>query len=292
MPSRAAFIQRRSRDPLFDQRAKVIIGGRSLQKNSGRKPITAATWVTFLQQLPLLSVPKLVAIEGMPSMAAVYQHRRLDPVFRKTFDGIVHDPQRERERHRESGERLSLLRTDPDFCRKMYLARSPAAAGVVALCYPYIIRARPEHADILEVNNLIPRTFDSDRRADICQELLLAILEGRMTMQQLRARRDDAVFFIKKFWRDNFEQSGHAVSFDRLDDDRSYDEVASAIAAKDWHAGEMNDRRRHFDAMRGFQPPTQIDDVYYAQVHRKHFELSHLGLSFDEVEDALRASSV
>ena len=53
----------------------------------------------------------------------------------------------------------------------------------------------------------------------------------------------------------------------------------------------MNDARRYHDAMVGFQPPTQIEDVYLSQVARKQSALWERGLSFSEVEEMLSAQA-
>ncbi len=267
MPSAAAFNVRRQTHRNFKERATTILSSRTLN-NSGRPRIVAEQWLAFSTNLKRMPIFLALDMPDAPSAAAVYKRRRKDPDFRALMDtapnGRLGYPKNYPARRRDRVQRAEIV-----------------------LNYPYIIRARPEHAEILEVNCLIPTTITGDRRADICQEILLALIEGRVTMQQLRIRRDDTVFFIRKFWRDNFEQSGNAVSFDRGDDERTYDEIASSIAAKEWHAGQVNDRRRYFDAMLAFQPPTQIDDVYLRQLHRRHAELAHLGLSVDDVEAEL-----
>lgn len=262
MPSRAAFAKKRQHDLAFDAIASQIIAGRSLQANSGRVPIAEATWKAVAAKASLHS-PEAISIEpGMPSVAAIYKRRRVDADFNAIF----------------------LRRQRP-----------------ITLAYPYIVSRRSEHADVLEVNSLVPKSFSGDRRADICQEILLALLEGRTTMEQLRARRDDANFFIKKFWRDNFEMSGHAVSLDSTvgDSDQTYYQVASSIAAKEWHFGTMNDRRSARDALATFHPPTQIEDAFIGQVRRKWIAMQEDALrsgdmrdmlSFEEVYDLMEAS--
>ncbi len=170
--------------------------------------------------------------------------------------------------------------------RKLKIVREPR----VEIAYPYIIKPRAEHAELIEINNLIPKSIAGDMRADMCQEIMLAILEGRTSLNLLRARKDNTTFFIKKFYRDNFEQSGYAVSFDNQVDSRGYDEIASSIAAKEWPFSERNSRGRYGNLLRTFNAPTQEEDVFRSQVRRKQIALHDSGqmLSFDEVEEMMR----
>jgi hypothetical protein len=159
--------------------------------------------------------------------------------------------------------------------------------------YPYIATRKPDKELLLEVSRLIPKTVGSDIHGDVCQEALLAIIEGKTTLDALRAYKDNARFFIKKFYKENFEASGRAVSLDGIgDDERSYDEIASSIAAREWREGQMNDRRSSYDALaRTFYAPTQIDDVWQSQVIRKQNELAagDVSLDFEEVAEMLAA---
>lgn len=280
MPSRAAFAKKRQHDVAFDVRAAAVIAERSLQANSGRRPITAEQWNAFEGSLRRMPVFQALALPGSPSESAVYKRRASNDDFRSIMDAAPNG-------------RLGFPKNYPIF-------RKGRTSIESAISYPYIVKARPEHADILEVNNLIPKTFSGDRRADICQEVLLALLEGRTTMEQLRARRDDASFFIKKFWRDNFEMSGYAVSLDAPVGDQTYFEVASSIAAKDWSFATMNDRRSARDALAMFHPPTQVEDTFVGQVRRRWISMQEASLvsgdmrdmiSFDEVYDLMESAT-
>lgn len=287
MPSAAAFLFKRKRDPEFNRRADAVMASRSLHANSGKRPIAPDKWRAFLDRLPEMSMKRIAAIEGMPSEGVVYKRRSRDPDFRRQLDLILHAPGRELENRLAAGERLSNYRRSPDFNEKMYRARAAASAARSLLAYPYIARRRDEHADILAINDLVPRAFPDQMRADICQEAMLAVLEGKTTIAELRANRASSRWFMKKFWRDNFEDGGFAVPLDALADDRTGYEIASAIAAKDWHRDQMNDRRLARDSLRAFQPPTQIEEVHVAQVARRQQELADQALSFDEVEELL-----
>lgn len=156
----------------------------------------------------------------------------------------------------------------------------------IELSYPYVVRVTNDAAELLAVNSIIPKVYPEAMRADICQEIMLALLEGRTTINELRQNRQKSAWFLRKFYTDNFEGAGHAVSLTSDDDGRSYDEIASSIAAKEWHREQYAGRCRYADALMSFQPPTQIDDVWRAQIH-KHAE--RLGLSFDEAAELTEA---
>lgn len=82
----------------------------------------------------------------------------------------------------------------------------------VQLAYPFIIRKRDEHADLLAVNRLVAQYLPG--REDICQEIMLAMWEGTITLAQLEAKRENLRAFVRSFRRENFEMSGAAVSLD------------------------------------------------------------------------------
>jgi len=256
MPSATAFIYKRNRDPDFDERAAAVVASRRLH-NSGRSRITEERWRTFEADLRRMPIFQALAVPGSPSEAAVYKRRELDPDFRRLMEVAPNG-------------RLGI----------------PKRPRIVTLVYPYIIMPRPEHEEILAINNIVPRTFPDQMRADICQEVMLAVLEGRTTIDELRKNRSKSAWFLRKFYCDNFEAAGRAVSFESMAlEDRTYDEVASSIAAKEWHVGQVNEVRSNYEAFRSFQPPTQIEDVWRGQMHRKQFEFQASGLllSFEEV---------
>lgn len=171
----------------------------------------------------------------------------------------------------------------PKRSRKLIEVASPQ------LAYPYIAKARPEHADLLAINDLVPKSIGGDMRGDICQEIMIAILEGRTSLEMLKSRQGTATYFIRKFYKDNYEMSGHALSFSTVDEDRSYDEVASSIAAKEWHYEEANANRGNRDALKPFTAPTQFQSAWDDQVGRYQMSLHEIGqfLSRDEVEELL-----
>ncbi len=150
----------------------------------------------------------------------------------------------------------------------------------VPICYPYIRAERAEHHDIMEVNSLIPQGIAPHMRSDMCQEILLALLEKRVTMDELRGRKNNTTFFIKKFYRDNFEQSGHALSFDApAGDDATFFDIASSISAKEWYFEQKsNELSAVAPTTTMYTAPTQIDEVYWKQLRDKQRRLHELAI--------------
>lgn len=161
----------------------------------------------------------------------------------------------------------------------------PRRSGPAPLLhYPFVREARPENADLLEINHLVPQALGGESRADICQEIMLALLEGRTSIAELKAHSGNTHFFVKKFYRDNFEQAGRAVSFSAFDDERAYDEIASSIAAREWRETEMNEARRAFDSMQSFSAPHQMGDLFTIEALEHQVVLHRRGehVSYDE----------
>lgn len=175
-----------------------------------------------------------------------------------------------------------------DWQTALGLKKRIASPRRVALAYPYILKQRPEHGDLLALNDLVPRAYPDQMRADICQEMMLAVLEGRVTIEDIKANRKESAWFLKKFYMANYEDSGHAVSLTgHEDEDRNYDEVASSIAAQDWHSNQVYERTKYINAMSiGFQPPTQIEDVWQHEVNQTARYLSARGQVFSFAETA------
>lgn len=164
--------------------------------------------------------------------------------------------------------------------------RTPKPA---ALEYPYIIKPRNEHADLMVVNAIVPKGIPDNMRADMCQEILLAILEGRTSLEMLKARGGNASFFIKKFYHDNYEAGGHAISFNATNEEWNSDQIASSIAAKEWHREQFAERTAYQDTIRTFTPPTQFEAAWRDQIGRYQLKQHELGqfLSEEEVEEML-----
>lgn len=65
--------------------------------------------------------------------------------------------------------------------------------------YPYILgEPRPEHQLVLIVNEAVPRGLHESTRADICQDLLVAILDNQIEVEDLPQAVPE---FIKRHFR-------------------------------------------------------------------------------------------
>lgn len=62
-----------------------------------------------------------------------------------------------------------------------------STSGTPTLVYPFLVRDRgtPEHILIRRVNEVVPQWLPPDRRADICQDLIVAILCGDISEDTL-----------------------------------------------------------------------------------------------------------
>lgn len=95
------------------------------------------------------------------------------------------------------------------------------------LAYPFIIRRRDEHADLLAVNSIVPRQLPG--REDVCQEIMLALWEQKITLDDLLANRARVREFVAAFKRQNMESGGYAISLDvPMHDGRSWHDVLAA----------------------------------------------------------------
>lgn len=100
------------------------------------------------------------------------------------------------------------------------------------LQYPYIREVRGEHADLLQVNSLVPRGLPDHVRADVCQEIMLALWMKKITLDELRTDSLAVRSFIKGFRATNYEAGGFALSLDApMHDGRSWYDVLPAPTA-------------------------------------------------------------
>jgi len=163
-------------------------------------------------------------------------------------------------------------------------------AGAELLQFPYIAKVRDEHADLLEANSLIPKSIPPHMRSDIVQEIMLAMLEGRVTIAELKAKQTNVRWFVTKFYRENFEQAGHALSLTAENDGDEYDRLEASISQDEWRVEQMNEKRRAWDAIdHRFYPPSQVDDVYHHQVRD---EQRRLHMKDDQYVDYFDAEEI
>ncbi len=127
----------------------------------------------------------------------------------------------------------------------------------IILCYPYVKKARIEHVDLLRANDLVPKSLPDWMRADICQEIMLALYEGKITLSELEANKTNLKWFIRKYYKDYRPheeiQLGNRFGDDR--DDQAYDERASAIN----NAASYLDVHHVYPAK---TPAAQFDAIY------------------------------
>lgn len=100
-----------------------------------------------------------------------------------------------------------------------------------AMQYPYVKEVRGEHADLLLVNRMVPHGLPSHIRADVCQEIMLALWQREVSIEELRADRKLIGKFISGAKKANLEGGGYALSLDQpMRDGRSWYDVLEAPA--------------------------------------------------------------
>ena len=65
----------------------------------------------------------------------------------------------------------------------------------------------------------------------------------------LAVKSQSGAYFIKKFYHDNYEAGGHAISFSETEEWTS-DQVASSLAAKEWRREQHADRNSRADSLK------------------------------------------
>ena len=157
----------------------------------------------------------------------------------------------------------------------------------ILLNYPFFIQVdKDKDANLVAVNNLVPKSIPDHMRGDICQDILLAVYEGKVNLATLQKRPDLMKQFVSRWRKENLERSGYGMmTIDPYGDDkRSWEEQAAARA--DWDYNQRNDACSAYEAQSiPFTPATQIDDVYLQEIQREHLRRVDAGetLSFDEV---------
>jgi hypothetical protein len=128
---------------------------------------------------------------------------------------VLRSLQLKEQREQKRIERIAI-------CKAQLLERKIARRPL--LSYPYIAVKRDEHADLLAVNALVPAWMPG--REDVCQEIMLALWEKQITLEQLKANRVDLRSFVRSFTKANYEAGGFAISLDQpMYDGRSWHDV-------------------------------------------------------------------
>lgn len=191
MPSAPAFIKKRKRDVDFDQRASAIMAQRKLD-NSGRKRITQLAWSNFVNLVGTVCIRELCNQPGMPSEAAVYKKRKLDPAF----DAFFANTFRQR---RDVAIKGRLFARFPGM--RLLLDRAQDQDWTVRET-PVIDRSLQHQ---LAENDLyrtalaaVPPHINPNDRADIAADIVLAVLEGKLAIGEIPNKAKE---FQRQHWR-------------------------------------------------------------------------------------------
>lgn len=124
--------------------------------------------------------------------------------------------------HRALDTGLKIPKAWRDLVTKRRLATPPR----VELQYPYISEVRGEHADLLAVNALVPRGMPDHMRADVCQEIMLAIWQKEISLDELKKAPTLVRKYLSRARTMNYEGGGFALSLDvPMRDGRSWYDV-------------------------------------------------------------------
>ena len=101
------------------------------------------------------------------------------------------------------------------------------------MAYPFVFEETKENQMLLAVNKLVPN--DIGDRDDICQDILLSLLEGEVQLEDLQAQRGGFRKFLTSFRKNNLEGRGFARSLDvpRADGRSWYDVLPAELPAED-----------------------------------------------------------
>lgn len=114
----------------------------------------------------------------------------------------------------------------PKEWRSVLTRRQLATEPRQQLQYPYIVNVRGEHATLLAVNRLVPHGLPSHLRADVCQEMMLAVWSGATSLEALQSDKALVNSYIREARKLNYEGGGFAMSLDvPMMDGRSWYDV-------------------------------------------------------------------
>jgi hypothetical protein len=113
--------------------------------------------------------------------------------------------------------------------------RKPANPRWVPMAYPLRSEGRRGNAELMEVNRLVADYLPG--RADICQEIMLALWEKKVTMEDLRKQGASLRSFVRQFYRSNYEGSGYAKSLDASLTPNGAFSIMDTLSTEDgmWH---------------------------------------------------------
>lgn len=82
----------------------------------------------------------------------------------------------------------------------------------IAIEYPYIVKPDDRYNDLIAVNRIVSRQIPG--REDVCQDIMLALWESRLSLDELKNDPKAVRQFVKSFRKASFERSGYAESMD------------------------------------------------------------------------------
>lgn len=177
----------------------------------------------------------------------------------------------------QSGLQLSRdlgvqYRTAADLTHKLYSAigspiRSLREIPRVQFAYPFVQSHRSEAHDLLRVNRLVPRHLPEWVRADIGQSIMLRVIEGVVTPDELERSPGLLRKFIRAFYKEQAPWE-EITGFGGEDDDRAYEDIAGFIR-RGHDIDDQSAARSALNAIPRFHPATQIEEVYAKQVARR-----------------------
>jgi len=168
-----------------------------------------------------------------PEVVALKALCEADAPLEKSADSLGRSPTSIAHRARDTGLILPAEWRDAITTYR----KKPRSPKEEPLQYPYIRNVRGEHADLLSVNSIVPRGLPDHMRADICQEIMLALWQGDVTLDELRSEKSLVNQFIRGARKANFEAGGYALSLDQpMHDGRNWYDVLPDPASENANA--------------------------------------------------------
>jgi hypothetical protein len=142
----------------------------------------------------------------------------------------------------------------------------PREAKVI-LAYPYIQKARPEHADLLRANSLVPKGLPDWIRADVCQSVMVALYEGSVSLDILEKNQKNVRWFIARFYKEQMPRE-EITGFSTSEDDERpyYDASASFDGYGDPVSRDLNEARFSYDTWKDHTEATQVYGIYNREI--------------------------
>jgi len=150
----------------------------------------------------------------------------------KTYSAVQRDryrrsPKLRRPKRVLMPDQINAIRTDTTLSQAKHAARYNVSLGTVQWWQKgrdKYLRYRAAPLTMERINILLPRGLIG--REDVRQDMIVALLEGKITEAQIRAGSKDMRAFVTAFRRNNFEQHGYAKSLDvPIGDGRSWYDV-------------------------------------------------------------------